>query len=72
MIQKIKNKISSISLNYDKDILEDNIVDTEEKCFELPDGKILTIDNLTKYKSGEVLLKPNMMIPDEIDIVSKV
>lgn len=62
MIQKIKNKISALSFDYEEDIKESKEIDIEEKCFELPDRKIITINNETKFKSGEVLLRPNLLI----------
>jgi len=32
----------------------------EETGFELPDGRIITLSNETKFKSGEILVNPSI------------
>lgn len=56
-------------MDYENDIKENTEVDIETKAFELPDGKIISINNETKFKSGEVLLKPNILLEGEVDLV---
>lgn len=44
----------------------------EEKCFELPDGKIIEISNEVKFKSAEVLLRPNLLISGEKNLDERI
>ena len=63
IIEKIKEKLSYASLNYESDILPEKKYDVEESCFELPDKTIIKLDNITKFKSAEVLLRPSIWDP---------
>lgn len=61
LIHDIKKSLSFCSNSYDKDISEDYKLDTQKKCFELPDGKIIELDNKTIFNSGELLLRPHII-----------
>ncbi len=56
-----------VSSNYEEEISDKKEFDVEERCFELPDGTILSFTNKAKLNSGEVLLKPSLLIQDKPD-----
>lgn len=65
IIEKIKEKLSYVSFNYENDINEEKEYDIEEICFELPDGEIIKLSNEIKFKTGEILLRPTLIKKNE-------
>lgn len=65
LINSIKEGLSELSMNYEEQIKPEFELDVEDKSFELPDGKIITLTNEAKFKSGEILLNPQKFLEGE-------
>ena len=49
--------MSVIAENHDRSVNHFDRLNLENKCFELPDGSILTIDPSIKYTASEICFK---------------
>lgn len=61
LIHDIKRSLSYCSDFYNTDINTDVQLDITKKCFELPDGRIIELDNKTIFSSAELLLRPSIV-----------
>lgn len=55
VMQALKEKVCSVSLDYESALKGPDLVDDESKSFELPDGNIIKVDHLTRQGAPEIL-----------------
>eukprot|EP00743_Colponemidia_sp_Colp-15_P001586 GILK01001732.1.p1 GENE.GILK01001732.1~~GILK01001732.1.p1 ORF type:complete len:397 (+),score=72.77 GILK01001732.1:58-1248(+) len=60
IVRDIKEKMCSVALNYDTSINEPDTLSEEARSYELPDGKIISVDKECRFMCGEILFRPSM------------
>ena len=72
VIHNIKQSLSFCSNNYEREIKDEYKLSIPQKCFELPDGEIIELNNESIFKSGEILLRPSLIDQKEMNLDDKI
>lgn len=56
-MKNIKHNLSVVAENHDRQVGLFDRLNVENKCFELPDGSMLSIDPQIKYTASEICFK---------------
>lgn len=59
-----------VAKDYRTDVEAPNLFDIEEKSYELPDGSVIEINNLARYKTTEILFDPHLLGDDKTKSVT--
>lgn len=60
IVKKIKEELSYVALDYDKELAECRSSSEHDKQYELPDKQIITIPGTVRIECPELLFKPTM------------
>ena len=73
LLREIKEKLSYVPLDYEEEMAHGDTVDLELQAYVLPDGEnILMLDQETRCKSGELLLRPEVAGIPQSDLCTNI
>lgn len=61
IIKQLKESLCQIAENHDQAVRAYDRLSQEQRCFELPDGKILNLDAKIKYTASEIPFNPSII-----------
>lgn len=72
-IKEVKEKLARTSLHgLDRELQMRDQSDIEDRAFVLPDESIIEIDRDTRFKMGEVLVRPSLASPEHRDLIADI
>lgn len=72
-IKEVKEKLARTPLHsLERELQMRDLSDIEDQAFVLPDESIIEIDRETRFKMGEVLVRPSLAKPEHRDLIADI